>query len=168
MQLNAQENVVTVGGGYAFAKIDLTTESATGWRINGLYEFNPLSANVSHGISFGYIGLSATQKIIIDDYTVNINSFPIYYAPKIMFGTDTFKGFVKGALGMQFAYYKVERNNEHDDNEFGFYGGAGAGFSYFIKDNIFINAEYEIAFANNQWYDGGWINSAMGGIGIKF
>jgi hypothetical protein len=38
----------------------------------------------------------------------------------------------------------------------------------FLKENIFINAEYEIAWASNSWYKDGWMNTAMGGIGFKF
>ena len=38
----------------------------------------------------------------------------------------------------------------------------------FFKENIFINAEYEIAWASNSLYKDGWMNTAMGGIGFKF
>jgi hypothetical protein len=38
----------------------------------------------------------------------------------------------------------------------------------FLKENFFINAEYEIAWASNSYYKDGWINSAMGGIGFRF
>ena len=54
------------------------------------------------------------------------------------------------------------------DNDFGFYGGGGAGIMIFLKENIFINGEYEIAWASNSWYKDGWINTASGGIGFKF
>jgi len=39
---------------------------------------------------------------------------------------------------------------------------------FFLKENIFINAEYEIAWASNFGYKDGWINTAGGGIGFKF
>jgi hypothetical protein len=38
----------------------------------------------------------------------------------------------------------------------------------YLKENIFINAEYEIAWASNGWYVDGWMNSITGGIGFKF
>ncbi len=169
-QLNAQENMVTVSGGYSFSKIEDTDVTATGFRINGLYEFNPLSAKFAHGVSFGYINISASETVLLNEYTYTVNSFPLYYAPKYMFGNDKIKAFVKGAVGLQFAYLKTENSNggSLSDNDLGFYGGGGGGIMYFIKDNIFINAEYEIAWASNQWYKDGWMNSAMGGIGIKF
>ena len=85
-----------------------------------------------------------------------------------MFGNDKFKGFIKGAIGAQFADLKREGLVELSDNDFGFYGGGGAGIMVFLKENIFINVEYEIAYASNSWYKDGWINTAMGGIGIKF
>ncbi|HPW63857.1 MAG TPA: hypothetical protein PLJ13_16285, partial [Cyclobacteriaceae bacterium] len=79
----AQENAITLGGGYAFATIEDTDKQATGYRINGLYEYNPVGGKFAHGFSFGYIGLSATENSI----TSKVNSFPIYYAPKFMFGS---------------------------------------------------------------------------------
>jgi hypothetical protein len=38
----------------------------------------------------------------------------------------------------------------------------------FLSEKLFINAEYEIAWASNNWYSDGWINTAGGGIGFKF
>jgi hypothetical protein len=159
-----QENMFTVSGGYSFANVEDTENKITGWRINGLYEFNPGSGMLAHGLSFGYISLSGTDNSV----TTTVNSFPLYYAPKLMFGNDRIKAFVKGALGMQFSTLKREGLVELSDHDFGFYGGGGAGVMIFIKENIFINGEYEIAWASNSYYKDGWINTAGGGIGFKF
>jgi len=172
MKAFSQENILTLSSGYSFATIEDTDIKATGFRINGLYEFNPMGGMFAHGISFGYIGISALVQPIdglgsqLVEY--KINSFPLYYAPKVMFGNEKVKAFVKGALGMQFAGLKKEGLVNLSDSDFGFYGGGGAGFMFFIKDNIFINAEYEIAWASNAFYKDGWINTAGGGIGFKF
>ncbi|MCU0363399.1 MAG: hypothetical protein MUE32_08580, partial [Bacteroidales bacterium] len=121
-----------------------------------------------HGFSFGYIGLKAEETVgqVVQEYT--INSFPIYYAPKVMFGGEKAKLFVKGALGMQYAGLKKEGLIIMSDVDWGFYGGGGAGVMLFLKSNIFINAEYEIAWASNSWYKDGWMNTASGGLGFKF
>ena len=73
-----------------------------------------------------------------------------------------------GALGTQFASLKREGLVTLSDNDFGFYGGGGAGIMIFIKENVFINGEYEIAWASNSFYKDGWISTAGGGIGFKF
>jgi len=168
MKALSQENMVTVSGGYSFANIEDADEKGTGWRINGLYEFSPMSGKFAHGVSFGFISITAKDDEGLQSTESKINSLPFYYAPKFMFGSDKFKGFVKGALGMQFASIKREGLVELSDNDFGFYGGGGVGFMFFLKENIFINAEYEIAWASNSWYKDGWMNTAMGGIGFKF
>jgi hypothetical protein len=168
MKAFSQENMITLSGGYSFANIEDTDIKGTGYRINGLFEFNPMEGKFAHGISFGYIGLKAEESIGQATQSYTINSFPIYYAPKVMFGKDKVKAFVKGALGMQFAGLKKEGVTSLSDNDFGFYGGGGAGVMLFIKSNIFINAEYEIAWASNSWYKDGWMNTASGGIGFKF
>jgi hypothetical protein len=164
----SQENIVTLSGGYSFANIEDTDAKGTGFRINGLYELNPMSGNFAHGISFGYIGLSGSEGVGSQTIDYTINSFPLYYAPKYMFGSDKFKGFIKGALGMQFAGLKREGFISASDNDVGFYGGGGAGIMLFIKENIFVNAEYEIAWASNSWYKDGWISTAGAGIGFRF
>jgi opacity protein-like surface antigen len=91
-----------------------------------------------------------------------------YYADKVMFGSDKIKVFLKGALGMQIAGLKREGLVDIDDSDFGFFGGGGAGVMVFLKENIFINVEYEIARTSNSWYNDGRMNSAMAGIGFKF
>jgi hypothetical protein len=168
MKALSQENQVTISGGYSFAKIEDTDIKGTGYRINGLYEFNPGGGKFVHGFSFGYISLSASEGIGAQTIDYKINSFPLYYAPKVLFGSDKIKAFIKGVLGMQFAGLKKEGLVSLSDNDFGFYGGGGAGIMIFIKENIFINGEYEIAWASNSWYKDGWMNTAMGGIGFKF
>jgi hypothetical protein len=168
MKAFSQENMVTVSGGYSFANIEDADEKGSGWRINGLYEFNPNGGIFAHGVSFGYIHLTAVDGTGVTETTSKVNSFPVYYAPKVMFGPDKFKVFVKGALGMQIAYLKREGIVTFDDHDFGFYGGGGAGIMFFFNENIFINAEYELAWASNSWYKDGLMNTAMGGIGFKF
>ena len=168
MKALSQENAITLSGGYSFATIEDTDIKGTGFRINGLYEYNPNEGKFAHGFSFGYIGLKAEETIGQATQKYTINSFPIYYAPKVMFGSDKVKAFIKGALGMQFAGLKKEGLVSLSDNDLGFYGGGGAGVMLFIKSNIFINAEYEIAWASNSWYKDGWMNTAGGGIGFKF
>jgi len=168
MKALSQENILTLSGGYSFATIEDTDIKGTGFRINGLYEYNPNGGKFAHGFSFGYIGLKAEESIGQATQKYTINSFPIYYAPKVMVGSDKFKAFIKGALGMQFAGLKKESLVSLSDNDLGFYGGGGAGVMLFLKSNIFINAEYEIAWASNSWYKDGWMNTAGGGIGFKF
>jgi len=168
-QAFSQENMVTLSGGYSFANVD-NDFKGTGYRINGLFEFKPMSGKFAHGISFGYIHLTSIDEKVSGTATRTVNSFPVYYAPKVMFGSEKFKFFIKGALGMQFAGLKREGAGvvALDDNDFGFYGGGGAGVMLFLSEKLFINAEYEIAWASNSWYNDGWINSAMGGIGFRF
>jgi hypothetical protein len=164
----AQENMVTISGGYAFANLEDNDAKGTGWRINGSYEFNTMGGKFAHGIAFGFVHLTAEDASGVQTSTSRVNSFPIYYAPKLMFGNDKVKFFVKGALGAQFAHLEREATIIVSDNDMGFYGGGGAGLLFFINEKIFINLEYEIAWASNSFYKDGWINSAMGGIGFKF
>lgn len=170
MQALAQQNMFTLSGGYSFTTIEDTDHKATGWRINGLYESNPNEGIIAHGFAFGYIGVAAdyerTSGEMVED---KISSIPLYYAPKVMFGKEKIKVFIKGALGSQFSILtRTTDNVEVSDNDFGFYGGGGGGFMININPKVFLNAEYEIAWLSNSFYKDGWMNSAMGGIGMRF
>jgi hypothetical protein len=165
----SQENAFTLGGGYSFANIEDADENGTGFRINGLYEYIPGAGKIAHGLSVGYIGINADVKNV-QTTNYKINTWPIYYAPKFMFGKkDNFKGFVKGALGMQFSGFKrTGYLGEVDTNDAGFYGGASAGAMISPKDNFFINVEYEWAYLSNSYYVDGFMNSVMVGFGFRF
>jgi hypothetical protein len=164
----AQGNIITVSGGYAFANIEDSNVQGTGFRINAIYEYYPAGALFAHGVTLGYAHLSSSETVLQQEVKSVINSFPIYYSPKVIFGGEKIKFFIKGALGMQYAGLTREAEVTITDYDFGFYGGGGAGIMIFLKENIFINGEYEIAWSSNHSYKEGWLNSATGGIGVKF
>jgi hypothetical protein len=97
-----------------------------------------------------------------------INTIPIYYAPKFLFGSKSLEGFVKGALGMQFSDLKRTGAFTGSDNDSGFYGGLGLGGMKTFKEKFFINAEYEWAYMSNSFYKDGFVNSFMLGLGVRF
>lgn len=166
---HSQENKFIISGGYVFANIEEVDTDASGWRINGTYEFNPSAGKFSHGFTLGYTGTSAdfTSNTATSNY--KINSWPIYYAPKFTIGTGSLKAFVKGALGTHVTSYKRTGTlTEIKTTDMGFYGGAAAGGILIISDKIFITAEYEWAYMSNSYYRDGFINSATAGIGISF
>ena len=165
----AQESLLTVSGGYSFSNLEESDLKTTGWRINGLYEFNPGGGKIAHGFSLGYIGLSASDSTAAQNIEYKTHTWPVYYAPKVMFGNDRIKGFVKGALGMHFSSYeRIGGASELKTNDMGFYGGASVGAMVFLKENIFLNSEYEWAYLSNSFYRDGFMNSAMFGIGMRF
>jgi hypothetical protein len=168
IKARSQENMFTLSGGYAFANIQDTENQGTGFRINGLYEYNPSGGMFAHGISAGYVRITATEGTGALTVENKVHSVPIYYAPKLLLGKNKIKGFVKGAIGLQFAGLDRTGIIEVSDSDMGFYGGGGAGIMLFLKENIFINAEYEIAWVSNTAFSDGWLNTVGGGIGLKF
>jgi hypothetical protein len=163
--------MVTLSGGYSWANLDEIDAKATGFRINGLFEYNPNEGKVAHGVSVGYIGLNATDDSFssIEAVKYKLTNWPVYYAPKVIFGKDKFKAFIKGAVGIHISKYKrTGYLGELSSSDMGFYGGLGAGVLISLGENLFINAEYEWAYLSNYYYQGGFINSAMGGIGMRF
>lgn len=168
-QLMAQESDFAISGGYVFTNLEDVDQSATGFRINGVYEFNPYEGMLAHGVSMGYIRTTASSDVggISSNYT--LSNFPFYYAPRLSFGSKSFKGFIKGALGFHYSGYKRTGDLSSVDTwDLGFYGGAGGGLMKTINDKLFINVEYEWAYLANSRYRDGFVNTIMGGIGFRF
>jgi hypothetical protein len=162
----AQENSITLSGGYVFTNIENADVDATGFRINGNYEFIPAGGNFAHGFSAAYIQTSAD---VTDNVSYKLTHVPFYYSPKFMFGSESFKGFLKGALGTHSSWYKREGAiGELETMAWGFYGGASLGAMKIINEKLFINVEYEWAYLSNTSYSDGFVNSIMGGLGFRF
>jgi len=170
----AQENNVTLSGGYAFGNIEDISEGTTGWRINAIYEYIGMNEHLSHGLSLGYIRTEGTLDGVLGtaDSKFEAGHWPIYYAPKYSFlnSESTFRPFVKGALGMHFSDYNITGpfGGDIDTGDTGFYGGLGAGINLNFGELVLINLEYEWAYLSNSWYRDGFMNSVMLGIGFKF
>ena len=172
----SQENLVNVTGGYAWLNIDDSDYypedpniKGTGWRINGTYDFNPNEGKVAYGFSIGYVSVGASYDGAADTADYKISSIPVYFAPKFLFGNEKIKGFLKLMIGGQSSTLKrTGTATEASVSDFGFYGGTGAGFMYFVNEKIFLNAEYELAYATNGYYKGGLFQSASAGIGMRF
>jgi hypothetical protein len=167
----AQENSFSVSGGYAFGNIEdaEADAEASGLRINAVFEFSPGATSFSHGFAVGYIGTTADFRSASEETNYKLNSFPIYYAPKFTIGKGGLKLFVKGALGTHVTgYTRTGALVETKSTDMGFYGGLGAGVNLNLGEKLFLSAEYEWAYMSNTFYRDGFINSAMGGIGIRF
>lgn len=160
-----QENRLTISGGYAFSNIEEADANGTGWRIGLVYEFTPMGTRFAHGMSASYVRLSADAS----GASYDIGTWPVYYAPKFMFGSDKFQGFIKAALGWQFS--KISRSgnfSELESNDSGIATGVGAGILYYFNDKAFLDAGYEFLWLDNSFFRDGYLNTASLGIGFKF
>jgi hypothetical protein len=161
--------MISVSGGYSFCNVEDANANADGWRINGLYEYNPTGVKIAHGFSFGYVNLKATGEGGMSNNTYKVSSMPIYYAPKFLFGSEKIKGFIKAAIGVQRSWLKREGSlGSLSDKDFGFAGGGGVGGTYFVNEKISLNLEYELLWLSNSWYKDGLLNTASLGVGMRF
>ncbi len=80
----AQENSVTINGGYVFSNIEEVDEGSTGWRINALYEYTGMNEHLSHGLSLGYIHTEGTidRRVGSTETKFKAGHWPIYYIKK--------------------------------------------------------------------------------------
>jgi hypothetical protein len=169
IRLAAQESNFMLSGGYVFTNLDDVDQNASGFRINGLYEFNPTEGMLAHGVAVGYLRTTASNTFNGQTSNYTLTNFPIYYAPKLLFGSESFKVFIKGAIGFHYSGYKRTGDLTSVDTwDFGFYGGAGGGLMKSINEKVFINLEYEWAYLANSVYRDGFVNTIMAGVGFRF
>lgn len=173
-------NLISLSGGLSTATIDERDTKASGWRIIGLYELKKNEGKWMQGFGIGYISLSGSETYtkpsglgqsveVTTDYKVS--TIPVYWAPKFLLGkSESFKGYLNLMVGMQFSNFDAETDNlsATDASDAGFYGGAGLGLMYFIKEKYFINGGYEFSYLSNSFYSDGLMNSFAIGIGIRF
>lgn len=163
----SQQNMATLSYGYAFGNIQEIDIDLEGYRVNALFEFNPQEGAVAHGLSIGYVYTKGTDASGLFD--LKVRTWPVFYAPKYMFGNEKFKGFVKGAIGMHFAKYMTEGILfATETNQAGIYAGAGAGAMYNFNKSVFLNLEYEWAFMGNTGDEDIFMNTASLGLGFRF
>lgn len=172
----SQKHAVIINGGYSWANVEASeikeddpNVKGSGWRINGEYAWNPNEGKFAYGIALGYISVSASYDDVTGPVDVKIGTFPMYFAPRYIFGSEKLQGFIKAVLGFHTSNYERKgTGGTLTGNDSGFYGGGGAGVAFHLSDRIFLDVEYEIAYMTNNYYRNGLMQTAMGGIGIKF
>ena len=175
----SQENKVNITGGYAWLNANDNDYNnsendikISGWRITGTYEFISNEGKVAYGFSMGYIGMSGSYNGTADSlYTANysVSSIPLYFAPKFLFGNDRVKGFIKLTLGgIRTDFERTGTATGVSATGYGFYGGGGAGLEIAVSESVYIIGEYEIAYVSSSYYSGSLLQSASGGIGVRF
>jgi hypothetical protein len=160
-----QDNRISLAGGYSFAIIKDVDTRGSGWNVRGLYEINHVGNNLAHGILLGVVHFKAST----DDRSSDVTTWPVCYAPKLFFGSGSFRGFAKIAAGLHTTRIKTEGPAVTvNDMDFGFFGGLGAGVEYLFNEKFFMNAEYEVVFLSNSYYKDGVINNISLGLGMRF
>jgi len=170
----SQETITLSGGMVLSNAIDYSgyfnedyTASGNGFRITGTYEVGPLKPKkFIHGVTAGYMLSSTTVSKYGESFDISVRTLPFCYSPKYLIGNEKVMAFAKASLGVQFTRLKVTGVLDDSDNDWGFYGGIGAGGMAYLSKTVFLNLEYELAFMSNTFYANGYINSVQLGIGI--
>jgi opacity protein-like surface antigen len=163
--LMAQVNKVHLSGGYALANVDESDLSGSGWRINAKYEYQPIGALISYGLSIGYMSVMAEETGT--KYTVNV--VPIYFNPRLYFSEGKIQPFLQAALGFHMSNQKREGTlTSVKASDSGITVGGGAGTLYSINDKLFLNLEYELLYLANSFYNNDLTHSFNLGLGFRF
>ncbi len=169
VSVQAQENALSLLGGYSFGTGSVSSSQPTGWRINALYEFTPNASSWSIGGAVGYISLSGSSTYLLTSSSYKVQAVPISLVPKFSFGSESFKGYLRGIIGSAITTISYTGTVVGtSDNQWGMSFGFGAGGTYYLNEKMFLSADYEWLRLSNIYDDAGSINSASVGIGMKF
>lgn len=164
-----KDKFLTISYGDVSTDIEEADADTSGWRLNLSYESGAKNGNVLHGFVIGYIETTADVTTAAQTSSYKLESLPVYYAPKLLFGKSAFKGFLKGAIGMHFSdYTRTGSLGDIDTQDTGLYAGASLGAMYTFNEKVLINAEYEWAYLSNSYYRDEEVQSAMLGLGFRF
>jgi hypothetical protein len=139
----AQENMLTIGGGYAFANVQDTDLGSSGWRINALFEFNPGRANRPRRL----MGMQYKSNVTGAQNAEYADSVPIYYAPKMP--ERRMRAFVQGAIGMHFSSFKRSGSLGELSQVAGVFTEVFPPGVCCSCEQVFLNAEYEFAYLSS-------------------
>lgn len=167
--IHAQQNLISIEGGLAIADLQEASTGMNGWRIAGVYEFNPYEDKLTHGISFGYINMQTEVTAGQNTTSYELANFPIYYAPGLILGKNKFRFQLKGALGWQFSTLnRTGKLVASKSTDGGLTLGAGAGGMFLIQPKLFLNFGYEFLWMNNSYYLDEYLSTIKIGLGYKF
>ena len=163
----AQDQMFTISYGDVTTNVEDSDAETTGWRVDLLFESHKEGSFV-HGFGIGYIETKGDYTSLAQTTNYKLKSLPFYYAPKFLLGKKAFKGFIKGAIGIQFSEFT--RSGALGDltaDDAGLYAGVSLGVRFNFNPKIFMNLEYEWDYLSDSYYKDDYTQSLILGLGFK-
>ncbi|UJP63783.1 outer membrane beta-barrel protein [Mongoliitalea daihaiensis] len=169
IQAQAQEVKFGLGVGQALIKGEQSKERVAGIRYHALYEYQPYRSPIAFGFTASLMESDAAYTRPNGEFNERMRIIPVAFAPKLMFSEYDSKAFVKAMIGAQQTRSTVTADNfNRQRQEYGFYGGVGAGVELGITSFLFAILEYELSVVGSRLVNNPVIHSAQVAIGIKF
>lgn len=166
---NGQDIKLGIGGGYVFANSQQGEGRLSGFRVNGIYEYQAYRSRLSHGLVLSYVntsGLIVRNQLEQDQ---EVWMIPFSYQPKYYFSEESARAYVKPVLGLNFSQSTVTSPiNQRKEDNIGFYGGAAAGIEADLGYSGFVTLEYKISYVPNGFFESGLLHALQVGIGFRY
>lgn len=168
-ETEAQEVKFGLGAGQGLVKGEQSKARVAGMRYHGFYEYQPYRSFLSFGFSASHLQTNANFQRNEQEFNEQIRLIPVAFVPKLMFSENDSKAFVKGMIGAQhLRSVTTSSTSNRKLQEFGFYGGLGAGVELGITSFLFAVIEYELGFVGSRLVNNPMIHSGQVALGIKF
>lgn len=168
-ETKAQEVKFGFGAGQGLVKGEQSKERVAGIRYHAFYDYQPYRSFLSFGFSASHLQTNTNFQRNQQDFNEQIRLIPVAFVPKLMLSENDSKAFVKGMIGAQhIRSVTTSSSSSRKLQEFGFYGGLGAGVELAINSFLFTVIEYELGFVGSRLVNNPMIHSGQVALGIKF
>jgi hypothetical protein len=167
--LLAQEVKIGFGLGQSMMKGEQSKERVAGPSYQMLYEYQPYRSPIAFGFTASFLQAEAPFTRPNGDFTEQLRIIPVAFVPKLMFSEYDSKAFVKGMIGAQQTQSIVRGDGFNRKNqEYGFYGGVGAGVELGITNFLFALIEYDLTVVGSRLLNSPVIHTGKVSLGVKF
>jgi len=166
---NGQDIKLGIGGGYVFANSQQGQGRLSGFRVNGIYEYQTYRSRISHGLGFSYVNTSGPIEKNQVQQDQEVWMVPFSYQPKYYFSEESARAYIKPVLGINYSQSTVTVSSRfRKEDNIGFFGAAAAGIESDLGYNGFMTVEYKFSYVPNGFFDRGLMHSLQVGIAFRY
>jgi len=172
-QHKAGSSMLLFNVGFVSVSPEYSENELTGNSFNFWYEITDFNGNLAGGVSVGYMSTSTDSVTNSGQIKNKINSasydvIPIMFYGRYLFGPEKFRGYIGAGIGIQFStanFYSQDVQIKASDS--GLLIGGIIGANYFISEKMLINANFNINWLSNSFFQNGTASNFAIGIGFQ-
>ena len=165
-QFKAMDRLLLFNGSFGLVKSDETGNRFSSYMFSFSYEQIMINTRTVWGVSVGYLN-GQDELDTPEKPKVNFQTIPFVFYAKYLFGSNKFRGYVKGGLGLHSSKIEFVRGGALVNNwDAGFLLCAGAGMYMALDENIFVNLNYDFMWLDHGFYQDGLAHFFNLGLGF--
>jgi outer membrane protein W len=173
-QIAEDTGLLTANLGWALSKNGTTGNNINGSALNFTYDRFDVDERLTLGINFSVLYLQdEVSDTMGNTRSVNIRSVPVYLSGKYWIGPPQGKwfGYFGLGIGVQLSTEEVSTTGSNPDytrdQRSGLALAVPLGVTFFVSDNVLINAIYQLNVMSGSYFDNRVAHLFALGIGFR-